>query len=105
MRAQLLSALLIAFGLAGPAQAQVRIVGRVIDDLAKRPLSQTAITIFAKDGSTLGRAETGMDGTFEFPVNNVTSVRIGAPSGRADRPVGRLQLHYTDLCGRLPGKP
>lgn len=78
MRAQLLSALLLVFGLAAPAQAQTRIVGRVIDDFTERPLSQTAITLFAKDGSTLGRTETGPDGTFEFEVKNVTSVRINA---------------------------
>ena len=78
MRAQVISALFLMLGLAGPAQAQTRIVGRVIDDYTERPLSQTVITVFAKDGSTLGRAETGQDGTFEFEVNNVTSVRINA---------------------------
>lgn len=78
MRTQLFSALLLVLGLVGPAQAQTRIVGRVIDDYTERPLSQVVVTLFAKDGSTLGVAETGGDGTFEFAVNNVTSVRINA---------------------------
>lgn len=78
MRSQLLVTLFLTLTLSAPAAGQVRIVGRVIDDLTERPLSQARIAIFARDGSTLDRAETASDGTFAFEVNNVKAIRINA---------------------------
>lgn len=71
--------LLALFLVAAPAPvaAQVRIVGRVIDDLTQMPLSQARVTLRAPDGSVLARLETSGTGTFESEVRNVRAVRIG----------------------------
>lgn len=68
--------LLLILPLAAPAAAQVRIVGRVVDDLTERPLGAAQVTVRATDGRFLGRVETGETGTFEFSVDRVSSARI-----------------------------
>lgn len=60
--------------LAVPADAQVRIVGRVIDDVTERPLSDAVVVIRSHDGWHIARTETGPSGTFEFEVRR----RVGA---------------------------
>lgn len=64
--------------LAGRAGGQVRIVGRVIDDVTTVPLAQTQLTLLAPDGSVLARAESSETGAFQFDVVNVRGVRIRA---------------------------
>ncbi|MFH1764697.1 MAG: TonB-dependent receptor plug domain-containing protein [Gemmatimonadota bacterium] len=75
LRAPLYS-LLLCFAVSGQAAGQIRIVGRVIDDLTEVPLSQAQISLLAPDGSTLTRGETSELGTFEFQVRNVRAVRL-----------------------------
>ena len=75
---RLILTLLLILGTASAVQAQVRIVGRVIDDLTEVPLGEVRVTILAPDGSTLGRTETSADGSFEFQVQRVRGVRITA---------------------------
>lgn len=69
-------ALLLALSSAAPVQAQVHIVGRVIDDTDERPLGDAQVTVRATDGRFLARVETDSAGTFEFNVNHVSAVRI-----------------------------
>jgi len=76
MRPGFLPYLLLALPLANPAGGQVRIVGRVIDDVTERPIVGSLVTARAFDGRFLGRRETDSIGTFEFNVRNVSSVRI-----------------------------
>lgn len=76
MRARTLTTLLFSLLLAAPAAAQVRIVGRVIDDVTERPLGDAAITLLATDGLVLARSETADEGTFEFEVDKVPAIRL-----------------------------
>ncbi|MHB1192723.1 MAG: TonB-dependent receptor plug domain-containing protein [Longimicrobiales bacterium] len=76
MRTALTLSLLLTLGLAAPAVAQVRIVGRVIDDTTERPLAGAQVTVRGTDGRHLVRVETEETGTFEFEVNRVSAVRI-----------------------------
>lgn len=78
MRPRSFSPLFLALILAAPAAGQVRIVGRVVDDLTEMPLSQVQVSLLARDGSLLSRTETGGDGTFEFEVRKASSARIQA---------------------------
>ena len=70
----------VLFGVlfAVPAAGQVRVVGRVIDDLTEMPLAQAQVRLLAPDGSTLSRTETSETGRFEFEVRRVRAIRITA---------------------------
>jgi hypothetical protein len=68
MRTNLFTALGLTLLLAAPAAGQVRIVGRVIDDVTERPLSDAVVVLRSHDGWFLSRTETGPSGTFEFEV-------------------------------------
>jgi hypothetical protein len=61
---------------ASPAAGQVRVVGRVVDDLTEHPLSQTYVSLRAPDGSLIEEAETTETGTFEFQVRGVGAIRL-----------------------------
>jgi hypothetical protein len=78
MRPRSLLSLSLLLLLATPLSGQVRIVGRVVDDLTEVPLSQAQVSLLARDGLILGRTETDQAGTFEFEVRRVTAVRIQA---------------------------
>lgn len=75
LRALLLT-LFLCSTVSGTGTAQVRIVGRVIDDLSEVPLSQARVALLAPDGSVITRAETSETGTFEFQVRNVRAIRL-----------------------------
>jgi hypothetical protein len=60
------------------ASGQVRIVGRVVDDLTEFPIPNVRVTVLARDGSTLARAETDRTGTFEFSIRKRSGVKIQA---------------------------
>lgn len=62
----------------GVLGAQVRIVGRVLDDLTDAPLAEVRVTLLDRDGVVLGRTSTPEDGTFEFQVRNAKAVRLRA---------------------------
>jgi hypothetical protein len=76
MRTTLLLVPLLALGLAAPAEAQVRILGRVLDDTTEWPLSDAQVTVRTTDGRFLGRVETDSAGTFEVTVDRVSAVRL-----------------------------
>jgi hypothetical protein len=78
MRSKLFLALFATTVFTVPAAGQVRIIGRVIDDLTERPLSQTRVSILKNDEVLLAVGETLEDGTFEFVVDNTKSIRISA---------------------------
>lgn len=78
MRLRLTSALILLLLAAIPAAGQVRILGRVIDDLTGEPLSQVEVSLLAGAGSVLGRTVTDEIGTFVFEVRRVSAVRIQA---------------------------
>ena len=78
MRQSYLCLLILSLLVTSPALGQVRIVGRVIDDLSEVPLGAAEVTLLARDGSVLGRAETSPTGVFEFDVQRVSAVRIRA---------------------------
>lgn len=61
---------------AAPATGQVRVVGRVIDDLTEHPLSLTHVSLRAPDGSLIGERESTETGTFEFQVRGVGAIRL-----------------------------
>jgi len=58
--------------------AQVRIVGRVIEDETELPISFAEIVIRSPGGATLGRTEADRLGNFEFSVRRASAVRIHA---------------------------
>lgn len=60
----------------GQTPGEVRVVGRVIDDVTGRPLGDAQVTARAADGRFLARVETGDDGTFELNLARVSAVRI-----------------------------
>ena len=60
------------------AAGQVRIVGRVVDDLTEFPIPNVRITLLARDGTTLARTETDGTGTFDFSVRRRSGVKIEA---------------------------
>ncbi|HSG46711.1 MAG TPA: Plug domain-containing protein, partial [Longimicrobiales bacterium] len=70
----MLALLLLALPLG--AEGQVRIEGRVIDNVTERPLSEAVVTFRTREGRFLGRLETGDGGTFEFEVENQAAVQI-----------------------------
>ncbi len=76
MRAGFFLSLLTTLLLTTPVEGQVRIFGRVIDDVTERPLTASQVTARARDGRFLGRVETDSLGTFEFDVKHVSSVRL-----------------------------
>ncbi len=77
MRFRVLLLLWSSLGLApGFLGAQVRIVGRVVDDLTESPLAEARVTLLDRDGAVLGRTVTPDDGTFEFQVRNAKAVRL-----------------------------
>jgi hypothetical protein len=77
MRARGLFPLVLTLALAAPAAGQqVRLLGRVIDDVTDRPLGQASVTLLRSDGRVVGRTESSDDGTFEFDVDNVGSIRL-----------------------------
>jgi len=78
MRSLILTSILFALAFSAPAAGQVRIVGRVIDDLTERPLGQTRVTLLSTNGAPLDQTETASDGTFSFELNGVKAVRINA---------------------------
>ncbi|MFV2007665.1 MAG: TonB-dependent receptor plug domain-containing protein [Longimicrobiales bacterium] len=76
-RALLLSCLYLV--LATPVSGQrVLIVGRVIDDISERTLSQVDVQLRAPDGTDLGRYQTDGTGKFEFTVRGARAVRLHA---------------------------
>jgi len=76
MRPRSLSSLFLLLLLATPLSGQVRIVGRVVDDLTEVPLGQAQVSLLARDGALLARTETDQAGTFAFEVQRVNAVRI-----------------------------
>lgn len=60
------------------ASGQVRIVGRVVDDLTEFPIPNVRVTLLARDGTSLGRTETDRTGTFDFSVRRRSGVKIEA---------------------------
>jgi hypothetical protein len=70
------SPLLLLLLWATPAEGQVRIVGRVIDDLTEAPIPQAMVAVMAPDGSVISRTQTDEAGAFEFEVRRVRGVRI-----------------------------
>ncbi len=69
--------LTLALALAPPATAQVRLMGRVIDDTSDRPLMAARVTLTSADGRVLQRTETDDVGEFTFEVNGkVSAVRL-----------------------------
>ncbi len=75
---RILTLLLLLLPWAEPALGQVRIVGRVIDDVTETPIPQAEISLLAPDGSVLSRTLSSETGTFEFEVRRVRGVRITA---------------------------
>lgn len=76
MRSGFLLSLLLTLMATAPAHGQVRIHGRVIDDLTGWPLNASEVTARARDGRFLARVETDSVGTFEILVRNVTAVQL-----------------------------
>jgi len=60
------------------AWAQVRIVGRVIEDKSALPIGFADVTIRSPGGATLGQVEADEFGNFEFTVRRGYGVRIHA---------------------------
>jgi hypothetical protein len=70
-------ALVMAGLWAAPASAQVRITGRVIDDVSERALAHSDVTILDRDGRVLGGVATDETGAFSFEVDDrIRAVRI-----------------------------
>jgi len=61
---------------ASPAAGQVKIVGRVIDDLTADPLTQAEVVVLSPDGAVLDRIQTDETGIFEVEVKRTYAVRI-----------------------------
>jgi hypothetical protein len=80
MRRKLIPMLLLVSLSASPATAQVRVVGRVIDDITEFPLSQTRVSLRAPDGSLIDEMDTSDTGTFEFEVRGVGAIRLTVKS-------------------------
>ncbi len=76
MRSGFLLSLLLTMVATAPAQGQVKIVGRVIDDLTGWPLNASQVTARARDGRFLARAEADSAGAFEIVVRNVSAVQL-----------------------------
>jgi hypothetical protein len=55
-----------------PAEGQIRIVGRVIDDFTEEPISDARIILRTRDGVALGETQSSEMGTFQFEVSNRT---------------------------------
>jgi len=68
MRTRLTLPLILILLLAAPAAAQVRLVGRVIDDASGRAISDAQFELMTHDLRTLERTETNEVGEFEFEV-------------------------------------
>lgn len=69
---------LIALSLASADRgaAQVRIVGRVVDDITEFPIPGARVTLLTRDGSRLDRTEANATGNFEFSVRRRAGVKI-----------------------------
>ena len=76
MRFKIIPTLLLLLLSASPAAGQIRVVGRVIDDLTEFPLAQTSVSLRAPDGSLIEETETSETGTFEFQVRGVGAIRL-----------------------------
>ncbi len=77
MRTRLTTPLVLTLLLAAPAAAQVRLVGRVVDDGSERPLGDAQVTLTTHDGRVLQRTETDEVGEFAFEVKGkVSAVRL-----------------------------
>jgi hypothetical protein len=77
MRARGFLPLVLTLALAVPAAGQqVRLMGRVLDDVTERPLGQATVTLLTSDGRVLGHSESADDGTFDFDVERVRSIRL-----------------------------
>ena len=80
MRRKIIPTLLLLSLSASQATGQVRVVGRVIDDITEFPLSQTRVSLRAPDGSLIEDTETSETGTFEFEVRGVGAIRLTVES-------------------------
>ena len=61
-----------------PGAGQVRVEGRVIDDLTAMPIPEAEVSVLARDGSVLRRTSSNAMGIFSFEVRRVSAVRIRA---------------------------
>ncbi len=75
MRVQYLFLLLLLF-VPDALGAQVRIVGRVIEDETEVPISYAEVAVRSPGGATLGRAEADELGHFEFFIRRASAVRL-----------------------------
>ncbi len=80
MHLRIIPSLLFLSLSATPATGQVRVVGRVIDDITEFPLSRTRVSLRAPDGSLIEETETTETGTFEFQVRGVGAIRLTVQS-------------------------
>ena len=63
-----------------PAAGQVRVEGRVIDDLTTTPIPGAEVHVLSRDGSVLRRTTANDMGIFTFEVRRASAVRIRASS-------------------------
>ena len=61
-----------------PAAGQVRVEGRVIDDLTTTPIPGAEVHVLSRDGSVLRRTTSNDMGIFTFEVRRASAVRIRA---------------------------
>jgi hypothetical protein len=78
MKPSVFIALLLCLPLPGLAEAQVRILGRVIEDETEQPISFAEVAIYSTSGRRLGSVEADEHGTFEFMVRGASAVQITA---------------------------
>jgi len=76
MLARTLLLVLLCLFLPDAVGAQVRIVGRVIEDETEVPISYAEVELRSPGGATLGRTEADELGHFEFYVRRVSAVRL-----------------------------
>jgi len=76
MPSRLCLLLLPVLAVATPATGQVRIDGRVIDDVTEQPLSLAEVTLLTHDDRFISRKETDDAGRFEFNVDRARAVRL-----------------------------
>jgi hypothetical protein len=74
----LLLVLLLCLSFPGPADAQVHILGRVLEDKTGRPISSAEVALQDVDGYPLSRVVTDEGGNFEFFVRGASAVKIKA---------------------------
>lgn len=76
MRAHHLLLVILCLLLPEATSAQVRIVGRVIEDETELPISYAEVELRSPGGANLGRTEADELGNFEFYVRRASAVRI-----------------------------